>query len=171
MGVDLKSLFVDHSRELDTFLRRRVDDPGAAADLAQEAFLRLARMPAKAELDNPRKFLFTIAANLARDHIRRLVTRRRWMAQDDDGVDVACSGPLADAAMIADEDQRALRDAIEALPARTRAIFLMFHVENRSYREIGAALGVSTRTVEYHLRQAVLQCRQHVRAAERSNEK
>lgn len=162
MGVDLKTLFAEHRRDLDAYLRRRVDDPGTAADLTQEAFLRLARMPKQTNIEDPRSFLFTIAANLARDHIRRLVSRRAWMAAEG-GEDAACPAPLPDASLIETERETLMRQAIHALPARTRAIFLLFHSEGRSYREIAATLGISPRTVEYHLRQALAQCREHVR--------
>lgn len=167
MSLDLKALFADHGREVDAFLRRRVDDPGAAADLTQEAFLRLARLPATQRVEDPRSFLFTIAANLARDHIRRLVSRKKRFADEDEGGDVACAAPLADAVLMAQEKEKLLTAAINALPEKTRAIFLLFHVENRSYREIGTALGISPRTVEYHLRQALAQCRDYVRGSTR----
>lgn len=163
MSVDLKSLFTDHGNEVDAFLRRRVDDPSTAADLTQEAFLRLARLPRSERIEDPRRFLFTVAANLARDHIRRLITRRSVIAETDGEADAVCTAALPDNALIAREEEALLREAIDALPDRTRAVFLLFHVENRSYREIGAALGISPRTVEYHLRQALAQCREYVR--------
>lgn len=163
MSVDLKSLFADHGREVDAFLRRRLEDPAAAADLTQEAFLRLARLPKGERIEDPKRFLFTVAANLARDHIRRLVSRRAVMAQSDGSEDAASTEALPDAALIAREEEALLHAAIQALPARTRAVFLLFHVENRSYREIAAALGISPRTVEYHLRQALALCRDYVR--------
>ena len=167
MSIDLKTLFADHGRDVDAYLRRRIDDPGTVADLRQETFLRLARMPRQKRIDDPRKFLFTVAANLARDHVRRLVSRKTWIAPEG-GEDAACPAPLPDTALIAVEEETLLREAIDALPERTRAIFLLFHVENRSYREIAAAFGISPRTVEYRLRQALAQCREHVRRADRA---
>lgn len=167
MGIDLKLLFADHGREVDAFLRRKVDDPGAAADLTQEAFLRLARLPSTHRIDDPRRFLFTVAANLARDHIRRLVARRLRFVDESEGKDVASAAPLPDAVLIAREQDALLKAAIEALPDKTRAIFLMFHAEQRSYREIAVEFGISERTVEYHLRQALAQCRNHVRMSGR----
>lgn len=55
-----------------TFLRRYVADDGAADDLAQESLVKAWRH--LDDFDDRRAFepwLFTIAANLARDHLRR----------------------------------------------------------------------------------------------------
>jgi RNA polymerase sigma-70 factor (ECF subfamily) len=56
-----------------------------------------------------------------------------------------------------------LRQAIESLPERTREIFLLYHIEGRSYREIAETLELSPRTVEYRLRQALGHCREYAR--------
>lgn len=162
MGIDLKSLFVAHEREIGTFLRRRVGSSTDVPDLAQETFLRFARLRSNQAIEDPRRFLFTIAANLARDHLRRFVRHQRVETGPVEEA-VVCSNPTPEEALGAAQERHLLRDAIEALPARTRTIFLLYHVEECSYREIGERLGISPRTVEYHLRQALEHCRNHVR--------
>jgi hypothetical protein len=57
---------------------------------------------------------------------------------------------------------------MEELPPKTRAVFILYRVDRLSYRDIAAALDISPRTVEYHLRQALIQCRQRLTQEEDS---
>ena len=57
-----------------------------------------------------------------------------------------------------------MHEAIQALPEATRHIFLLYHVDECSYREIGERLQVSPRSVEYQLRRALIDCRAFIKA-------
>ena len=164
MGIDLKSLFVAHEREIGAFVRRRIGNASDAADIAQEAFLRLARLRDAKAVEDPRGFLFTIAANLTRDHLRRVI-RRRPAEAGPPQEDLVCPLATPEEQLCSQQQQNVLRAAIDQLPDKTRTIFLLYHVEDCSYREIADRLGISPRTVEYHLRQAIIQCREHARQA------
>jgi RNA polymerase sigma-70 factor (ECF subfamily) len=54
----------------------------------------------------------------------------------------------------------ALRTALEELPQRTRAIFLLHRFEGLKYKEIARRLGISSSSVEKHMMAAI----KHVRA-------
>src|SRR5712692_3309961 len=65
-------LFAEYQTPILNYLYRLVGDPVLAEDLVQEAFTRAWR--ARAQLvvvDNPRAWLYRIATNAARDHLRR----------------------------------------------------------------------------------------------------
>lgn len=160
----LASLFASHRHRLEKFVARRTRDSEAAPDLAQETFLRLARMPDGDKVEDPSRFLFTVAANLARDHLRQSA-RRPQTAEQDWGEGHACDRPGAEQTLAARQELTVLRDAVAALPPKTRAIFLLYRIEQLSYRQIGERLDISPRTVEYHLRQALAHCRQAMRRA------
>jgi RNA polymerase sigma-70 factor (ECF subfamily) len=162
--MDLKALFLAHEREVGAFLRRRVGVAADAADLSQEAFLRLAGRHRSEAVEDPRGFLFTVAANLARDHLRRFVRRQRVEADPADDT-LVCPAATPEEALRDQQQRCVLSEAIDRLPERTRRIFLLYHIEGCSYREIAERMAVSPRTVEYHLRQALDHCRKHARRA------
>ncbi len=45
--------------------------------------------------------------------------------------------------------------AVDAMPLKTRRVFLMHRVDELSYREIHEQLGISIATVEYHMMKAL----------------
>ena len=60
----LAELVALHGVPLEKFLARKLDNPEDAAEVAQDAFLRLHRMQEPETLDNARAFLFQVANNL-----------------------------------------------------------------------------------------------------------
>ncbi len=64
-----RSLFIDYSDEIKTFLARRINCPDTAADLTQEVFLRFMRAPDQCDkIHNIRAYLYKTAANIAANH-------------------------------------------------------------------------------------------------------
>ncbi|MCE6983368.1 RNA polymerase subunit sigma, partial [Pseudomonas frederiksbergensis] len=76
-NTQIARLFAEHKKALEAFVARRTGNAQVAADLTQESFLRLARLPADKKIDNLPAFLFTIASNLVRDHQRQSIRRER----------------------------------------------------------------------------------------------
>jgi RNA polymerase sigma-70 factor (ECF subfamily) len=66
----------------------------------------------------------------------------------------------ADAETQAGELRDAIRDAIEALPPRTREVFLMSRERNLRYSEIAEQLGVTVKAVEANMSRALRQLRE-----------
>ncbi|MNR65496.1 putative RNA polymerase sigma factor FecI [compost metagenome] len=51
-----------------------------------------------------------------------------------------------------------LERLIDGLPSPTREVFLLARVEQLSYKDIGARLGLDPRAVERHLNKALSHC-------------
>ncbi|MEN0107841.1 MAG: RNA polymerase sigma factor [Pseudomonas sp.] len=159
----LARLFLEHKKALELFVVRRTGNRQVAADLTQEAFLRLARLPDSERIDNLRAFLFTIAGNLVRDHQRQAIRRDRVEGQMPEDEPV-CTVPGVAERLAAEQEEALLHAAIAALPAVRQRIFLLYHVEGLAYREIAEREATSARSVEYHLRQALIDCRAFLKA-------
>ncbi|MBD9413779.1 sigma-70 family RNA polymerase sigma factor [Pseudomonas sp. PDM16] len=162
-NAQLARLFLEQRKALEAFVARRTGNRQVAADLTQEAFLRLARLPGDERIDNLRAFLFTVAGNLVLDH-QRQAARRGLVEGELPDDEPACATPGLPERLAAEQEQNLLREAIAALPEPRRRIFLLYHVEGLAYREIAEREATTARSVEYHLRQALIDCRSFVKA-------
>ncbi len=128
-------IFDRHHARLYRYLRRRVN-AGLAADLAAETFvIAFARRGAyRADTHDARPWLYGIAHNLLRNHLRD--ERRQLAAYARHGAD-----PLADP------------------DARDRDVLLLFAWADMSYVEIGQALNIPVGTVRSRLNRARRQLR------------
>ena len=59
------------------------------------------------------------------------------------------------AAEVSDMRER-YRKAIDGLPPRTKEVYLLHRAEELGYRQIADQLGISIRTVEWHVAQAIV---------------
>ncbi|MFA6872333.1 MAG: RNA polymerase sigma-70 factor [Bacteroidaceae bacterium] len=57
--------------------------------------------------------------------------------------------------LFTEEAQEIVNKTLEQLPQRTREIFIMSRMQNKSYKEIAAELGLTTKGVEFHITKAL----------------
>lgn len=152
---DLTDFFNTRHLQLQKYLFWQVRSQEIAEELAQETYLRFLRQSDSRQVIDLNAFLFSIAANLARDYLRSL-KRREFVSLDTDIVDTA---PTTEDIIARQCLEAQLHQAIASLPEKTREIFLLYRADELSYKQIAAQLDISERTVEYHLRQAMLHCR------------
>lgn len=143
-------------------ISRVLNDRECSDDLAQEVFVRV--YVHRRNYRRGAKFstwLFTIAANLAKNEIRRRVRRRNWFSLD------ALQEVLSDSTMaLADPTegqetslQRAqlqglIGKAIAAVPEKYRLALVLRDVEGLAYEEIGQVLGIPGGTVRSRINRA-----------------
>jgi RNA polymerase sigma-70 factor (ECF subfamily) len=116
-------------------------DSDAAADIVQDAFLRL--MEHDLPRDEVRPWIFVVATNLARDRVRKKERRRRLRVAKREPSETVRS-PLEDVERA--EKIAAVRKALERLSERDRQMLLM-REEGFRYAEIAEAIGVRSTSV------------------------
>lgn len=137
-------------------IRRFVDQRSNAEDMLQEALTRLEVASATQVIANREAFVIRTARNLAIDENRKAAVRRST------GIDtlflaaLADDCPLPDEVMIARERLALVTEAIAHMPERTRTIFLMHRLDEMTYREIAATIGISVSAVEKHIARAAM---------------
>jgi len=150
------------------------DNAREAEDLFQETWLRAVRAwRAGPEARDARSWLFTVAANLHRDGLRRkrvrrlfLLERARTMAGEEADADTGWdAGRFGSRDVAARADLRlCLRRAIAALPGRQRRVFVLKDVEGYRHEEIGRMLGIPEATVRTLLHRATKRLQKELRA-------
>lgn len=152
-GCQLDKAYREHGGALLGFLRRKA---GAeeAPDLMQEVFARAAGSAQRSKLVNPGGFLRRIAQNLLIDRARRARSNPALLHPFEEQRDAACA-PQQEWKLEADDVLGLYERAVDAMPFKTRRVFLMHRVDELSYREIHERLGISIATVEYHMMRAL----------------
>lgn len=169
-GRALEDLFRRYGASLQRFLTRRGARPDVAADLTQEAFLRLLQAGPPDGIRSQEAYLFRIATNLAVDRHRRDGDGAiRPLAEDEHGA-LADPAPAAEAALLSREALAVLRQAIADLPPRGREVFLLHKFEGLSYGEIACRLGIAKNTVMVHMARSLAHCKRRLDAYRRDHE-
>ena len=127
-------------------------DRDEAADLTQEAFLRARRRLSRFRGDGSLEaWISRIAVNLSLKHVRwrQVRTRLRHM------LPLPRAAPDAEWLAGCNEDLVQLARALEDLPPRQRAAFVLRHAQELGISEVADLLGVSVPTAKTHLARAV----------------
>jgi RNA polymerase sigma factor (sigma-70 family) len=149
-------LFDRHANSIFAFCGRRTGDWTAAEDLMSATFLHAwrRRTDMQPAPEGPVPWLYGIAANLARRHLRSLGRSRAAMArtppsevEPDPSEDIAAR---IDGARRLDRTLRALRSLSES----DQDLFVLCVWQELSYEEAAAALGIAVGTVRSRLSRA-----------------
>ena len=137
-------LLETYGRRLYAYFLRTSGSTHDADDLLQEIFVRLIeKIRDYKHQGRFEHWLFRIAANLARDRIRRLQRSPSSLSldaadteKDDLTAQLASSEPPPDAPMQLDQLRDELQEALAQLPEIDREIIVMRHYSQMSFKEI-----------------------------------
>lgn len=151
-------LFQDHRVALTQFLVYKIRCPETAQDLCQETYLRLLRDNAVTHDENLSGFLFRVADRLAINYLKwQRLAKNNGAPLDDD---LVCPKHLPDEITSLRQQCEILLDAINSLPQKYRHVFLLRKIDELTYTEIAQRLGISEKTVQRYLVEAMLHCHQ-----------
>jgi RNA polymerase sigma-70 factor (ECF subfamily) len=166
----LNDLMQRHGERLFHYLIRQLQNESDAADVAQEAFVRVYQHRAK--FDPRQKFptwLYTIATNLARDRIKWRsrhpeVSLNQTVGETDNAMGdlLPDSTPLPDDVLASSEQELAVRNAIAALPEDLRTALILAEYEAIPHAEIASVLRCSVKAVESRIYRAKQQLRERL---------
>lgn len=154
----VESLYVEHHRWLLQWLKGRMGCAHQAADLAQDAFVRILGVR-REQLDNvrePRAFLTTIARGLMIDLYRRRELERAWLASLASLPEEEHPSPEQQHQLL--ETLIAIDQLLDGLPAKVRAAWLYSRLDGLKHAEIAECLGVSVARVRQYLATAASHC-------------
>ena len=158
----LNDLMERHATPVFHFLCRMLGNEDDANDLAQETFVRVFR--ARASFRTNEKFttwLYTIAANLARNHFRWRSRHPNVSLEAETGESEQTLGstlpahdPTPNEQALAAERAAVVRAAVSKLPEDLREAIVLCEWEERSVAEAAAILETTPKAVESRLYRA-----------------
>jgi RNA polymerase sigma-70 factor (ECF subfamily) len=162
----LTAILSRYQQRLYRFLTRLVQDPAAAEDLFQQTWLRVMQKigsyDARARFDT---WLFSVAHNLAIDHLRR--QRNRSLDEPDesgmlpyDRLPSSGADPLEE--LLESERAAILGEAIHELPAIHREVLSLRFEEGMKLEQIAEVAAVPLSTVKSRLHRALESLREAV---------
>jgi RNA polymerase sigma-70 factor (ECF subfamily) len=157
----LLRLFSDDRAALMRFVRRLLPSREDPEDIVQEALLRTCEHAR--DVMEPRAFAFTVARNLAANFRRHTLLAKTDPFGDLSQSSAASSGASVEGEILAEEEWRLLREAIEQLSPQCRAAFKLRVFQACSYKEIALRMGISPKTVENHIGRALSETTEYVR--------
>lgn len=137
-----------------SFFLRRVRNRAEAEDLTQEVFARLL-MASNQPSQSPDSYIFQVAMNLLRDGARRSKVRAEYL-RDATALDEQRVELLEPARVVGARDALgALIVGLDALPERTRSIFILYRIENLDLDAIASSFGISKSAVKKQVMKAM----------------
>ncbi len=156
-----------HSQSLFQFVARFVRDLALAEDVVQETFLQVHQ--SAVGFDSARRFrpwLFTIAANKARDHLRGRARKREVYLGANPGpeggeAEVSFASLLAaeqespSEPLETSEQREIVRRIVAEMPEHLREVLVLGYYQRFAYKEIAEVLSIPLGTVKSRLHAAV----------------
>lgn len=151
-----------HQERVFRFLHRMLDAREEAMELSQDVFVKAWQaLPGWRPEARFSTWLLQIARNAALDQLRRRQVVR--FAPLEEGLEVADEAPGPEARYASRQRQAQLERALRRLAAEHREILLLREIEDLSYAELAAVLGIAEGTVKSRLARARAALLQHFR--------
>lgn len=156
---NFRKLFDENYNLLCNYINTYTGDWDLSQEIAQKTFVKLwEKRDEIAFSTSARSYLFQSARNTLIDHYRALKAATVHAGQYSDGLEKVEEIPV--------DDDRALiithfiAWAVDQLKPKTREIFLLNKKEGLTYDEIAEYLKISKRTVEYNMKNALIQLKE-----------
>ena len=152
-GRDLRArcdaIFREHNDALVRAVYARVHSWEEAAEVVQEAYVRVFRLDNPPPINFLRAYLYKTAFNLASDSRGRhaLRERRGEFVYTEVYRERESENPTPERTCLDDEMRTLLQDAVNKLPPKCRMAFTLVELEGQTVRQAAAAMAVSEMAV------------------------
>jgi|SRR5580692_5500909 RNA polymerase sigma factor (sigma-70 family) len=152
---DVRAWFVREVLPLEAALTRYLQHnwrgQAKVADMLHDVYVRVIDAARKEFPKTTPAFVFATARNLLVDLVRQEKIVPFETVENLEALNVAADTPPPDEQVIAREQLRNVQKALDQLHPRSREVFIMYHVDGLSRREIAARTDLSEVTVNWYL--------------------
>ena len=158
--MSLVEIYRSRRSALQRYVRRLLGNDDEAAEVSQEAFLRVYAAEVGAGTPASEALVYTVARNLALSELRKRTARATDAVSDLDELDVGDAMPGPETRLLEKQRIVAVEVAMNRMGPKCLEVFRLRKVESLSHAEIGERLGISKKTVERHMTHALALCNQ-----------
>lgn len=157
--ISFNEIYAAYHRKSFLFAKSYVHDDLVAEDIASESLIklweRLKTEPIEEKYVGP--FLFAILKNKALDFLKQEEVKRRafesmidWQQQEL-SIRISTLESCDPDKIFSEEIERIIHETLKSLPKQTQEIFRLSRFENLSNKDIAQQMGLSVKSVEYHI--------------------
>jgi len=139
-----------------------LNDHDAAEDVVQDVFVNLINKKNTIEINSSLKgYIFRATINTALNYIKKT---KITVSLENEVLDAHhYNGFIGETSLEQIELEESVNQAINLLPPKCKAVFLLNRYEDMKYREVANHLGVSIKTVENQMGKALKRLRSHLK--------
>lgn len=131
--------------------QKRGAQPATAQDLAQDVFVRLAKRAKGGDIENPQAYVMQTASSVWNDHMRKRKVRAHNHHDEYEDYHHAPEVLSPERVLQGKEALKSIIAALNALPERTRDIYVLCRIRGLSRKEVADRFGMSVSGVDKHL--------------------
>lgn len=156
-----RKIYEDNAKILHNFIYYKTGSPDKAADITQEAFIKLWQNCAKVPLEKAVSFLYKVAGNLFLNDAAHEKVKLKYQNQQHTGGQFTTQDAPEDTPE--ETYMKHLEAAIQNLSDAQRQAFLLNRIDGKKYTEIADALGISVKAVEKRISGALKSIRDELK--------
>lgn len=164
-SLALEALFNRYYPPLCKFIAIHLKDYSQAEELIADLFIKLWDSRSTQDIKSVKAYLFIAAKNMAINHLQKAKNKIDYYEDYGFSVELSHTGPNPFDIISSKESYRKIIQLIGLLPERQREVLLMSRIEDLDKNTIATILGLSVRTVETTLYQAIKTLQQIVKAS------
>lgn len=139
---------VPHEPALRSWLKRKASLQFDIDDVVQETYAILATKATVDTINDPKTYAFQVAYSVILQQLRHSRVVPITAVADIGTLEAVMDQPSPEDTVLARSELEHVRRAIEALPRKTRAAFVMRRVEGLSQQEIARRMNLSQHTIQ-----------------------
>lgn len=160
LGIVLRDFLASNYIRIHRRLLRQLGCPDQASDCLHDAWLRLGDMTLPATVQSPEAYVFRVACNVAIDRMRSSRLCQYTGDADTELEQFPDRAPGPELIAEARSDLEAVERAMRCLPRRHLAVLIALRIDELTRDEVAIRYGLSLRSVDTALRQALDYCAQ-----------
>jgi len=139
------------------FVKSYVHDELVAEDIVSESLIKLYHRMKLQPVEHVGPFLFTILKNGALDHLKHETLElkayhslHKYLKRELE-IRISTLTSTDPNEVFSEEIQKIIQRTLEALPEKSRSIFMLSRFENKSNKEIAEIFNITVKGVDYHI--------------------